>query len=72
MKICKDCKHFGSTSPPRPLGPACYAVVARVNIIYGHNEYYSCDHARNDKNICGLEAKLFEPSEKRKLLGIVF
>lgn len=57
MKLCVDCKHFifdqaslcGHTS------------LITIEPVYGSETYHKASWTRSREDLCGLEAKLFEP-----------
>jgi len=76
LKLCKDCKYC---EIDRLQCPRCYhdksIIYGKVSLIDGlrTKQYNVCSDMREaileeyPRDICGIEARLFEPREQRKL-----
>lgn len=52
-KLCKDCKFFiGNKDECAKFG--------ELDLLYGKHDFAYAKRSREDKNLCGLEAKYFE------------
>jgi len=69
MKLCIDCKHL---VPPAGIHDPVYRCAAKtayflnvegVDMVTGERTLYAAHPCRTDEDLCGLEAKWFEPKE---------
>lgn len=65
--FCKDCKFFLKRmySPPD-----CMKNLVRTDLVWGTNEYKTCNDSRLYDHLCGKDGKYFEVKTFRtKLIG---
>ena len=63
LKLCKDCKHSGWGY----FDEGCLKTLTRNDDLYPSDKSWEstqdCSEAREDEELCGKEARWFEPRE---------